>query len=107
MRDYSNIPVMDWNEDKAPERAQAQILHQEPVILQMPVDFDTSLNGEDFECRIEEDRKILLECDGSKVVQHLAAKNHLPGLDVIAEACFQSSSQVDIDTDKKRIIVHD
>lgn len=107
MRDYSNIPVMDWNEDKAPKRAKAQILHQEPVILQMPDDFDTSLDGEDFDCRIEENGNILLECNGSEIVQHLAAKNHLPGLETIAEACFQSSSQVDIDTDKKRIIVHD
>ena len=43
MRDYDNMPVLDWRDDKAPQKAKAQILRQEPVVLQMPDDFDASL----------------------------------------------------------------
>ncbi len=40
MRDYDNMPILDWNAAKAPQLAKAQILHREPVILQMPDTFD-------------------------------------------------------------------
>lgn len=107
MRDYDNMPVLDWNEDKAPLKAKAQILHQEPVIIQMPDNFDTALDGQQFGCRVEEDDGSLQDCEGNTLLQQLAAQNSLPSLNIIAEACYKSSSQVDIDRHRKRIIVHD
>lgn len=107
MRDYANMPVLDWNENKAALRAKAQILHQEPVILQMPDDFDASLGDGDFHCTLETDTGILHDCPGGEVLVHLARTNHLPDLDMLAEACVESGSQVDVDPARHRLIVHD
>ncbi len=107
MHDYDNMPVLDWRNDKAPQKAKAQILHQEPVILQMPDDFDASVDGDQFGCKRQQNNGILYDCEGGKILQHLATQNHLPALNNIAEACIESSSQVDIDSTQKRIIVHD
>ncbi len=107
MRDYKNIPVLDWKVNNAPIKAKAQIMHQEPVILQMPDDFDASLDGDQFACKLQENTGIFYDCEGGNTIQQLAAQNHLPSLDTIAKACIESSSQVDIDGVHKRIIVHD
>lgn len=107
MRDYGNMPVLDWSEAKAPQKAKAQILHQEPVILQMPDDFNTDLDAEKFGCKRQGNDGMLYDCDGGKVLDHLAGKNALAGLDIVANACAKSSSQVDIDSARSRIIVHD
>jgi hypothetical protein len=107
MRDYDNMPVLDWRDEKAPIKAKAQILHQEPVILQMPDDFDASVDGDQFGCKLQQDTGILYDCEGGKILQQLATQSRLPALNTIAEACIKSSSQVDIDSKRRRIIVHD
>lgn len=107
MRDYGNMPVLDWMDDMAPNKAKAQILHQEPVILQMPGDFNTSLDAEQFGCKQQEEKSILYDCSGGRILQQLAVQNHVPSLRTIADACIESGSQVDIDIVQKRIIVHD
>jgi hypothetical protein len=106
MRDHDNMPVIDWTEDHAPAKATAQILHQEPVVLQMPDSFDASLDPIDFDCNVE-GNGIHYNCDGAKVLEKLSILNDLPTLRKVADACFTSSSQVDIDPVRKRIIVHD
>ncbi|MGD2161340.1 MAG: hypothetical protein PVG94_09185 [Gammaproteobacteria bacterium] len=107
MHDYDNMPILDWRDDKAPQKAKAQILHQEPVILQMPDDFDASVDGDLFDCKREKDTGIFYDCEGGRILQQLATQNNLPALNTVAEACIKSSSQVDIDSVHKRIIVHD
>ena len=107
MRDYGNMPVLDWAGDNAPLKAKAQIMHEEPVILQMPETFDASLHGEVFDGKLHEETGIIYDCDGSKVLGWLATQNHEPDLNIIAEACAYSSSRVDIDNTGKRLIVHD
>jgi hypothetical protein len=107
MRDYSNIPLLDWTEDRAALKARAQILRQEPVILQMPDTFDACLDNDDYGCSLHEETGILYNCDGGRLLHSLAQRNQLSGLDQIAEACSESSSQVDIDPTRKRLIVHD
>ena len=103
MRDYDNMPVLDWGESQTPVKARAQILHQEPVILQMPDDFDTSFDTATVDCKFQEDTGIFYNCDGAKTLDLLANQNHLSGLHDIAKACNQSGSQVDIDRNHKRI----
>jgi hypothetical protein len=107
MRDYDNMPVLDWRDDKAPQKAKAQILRQEPVVLQMPDDFDAALvDGEEFDCELHKETGILHDC-GGRVLSRLAEQNQLPSLNIVAEACIESSSRVDIDSARKRLIVHD
>lgn len=107
MRDYGNMPVLEWDDTLASTKAKAQILHQEPVILQMPQDFDADIDRDMFGCSLDEDSGILYDCEGGATLDRLATKNALPGLFVVAKACEQSNSQIDIDINKKRIIVHD
>lgn len=107
MRDYSNMPLLDWTDEKTVLRAKAQILHQEPVILQMPDTFDAFLDDDDYGCILHEETGILYNCDGGRLLHRLAQQNQLPGLDQVAEACSESSSQVDIDRARKQLIVHD
>lgn len=99
--------MLDWREDNAPQKAKTQILHQEPVILQMPDDFDASVHGDQFGCKRQEDTGILYDCEGGKILQQLATQSRLPALHSVAEACIESSSQVDFDSAHNRIIVHD
>lgn len=107
MRDYDNMPVLDWKDLNAPEKASAQILHQEPVILQMLDNFDSSVDTDSFDCQHQSDTDIFYNCDGHKILQQLATQNILPGLNTVADACLASGSLVDIDSKHKRIIVHD
>ena len=107
MRDYSNIPVLNWTDDKAPLKAKAQIEREEPVILQMPDTFNTYLNGEDFAGRLHTESGIQYDCDGSKVMCWLAIQNHEPDLHIDAEACASSSSLEDLDGVRNWLIVHD
>jgi len=107
MRDYSNMPVLDWQAAKAPQKAKAQILHQEPVILQMPDDFRIDIESDAFGCKREADSNILYDCDGGELLQQVAQQTRMEGLKTVAEACTRSSSRVDIDRERHRIIVHD
>lgn len=107
MRNYSNIPVLDWGEKKAALKAKAQILHQEPVILQMPSSFHIDIESDAFGCKREDDSDILYDCEGGGLLKQVAEQEHLEGLNIVAEACIRSSSRVDIDRERQRIIVHD
>ena len=105
MRDDDNIPVLDWKEDYAVMKAWEQILQQEPLVLQMPDNFDASV-GEGCGCELQQDSNILYDCDADKALLLLARRNHLSELNIVAEACIIMSSQVDIDADHKQIVVH-
>lgn len=106
MRDYDNIPKLDWSAENTALKAKMQILHQEPVILNMPASFDATLDGDAYGCRIDAGSGILFDCDG-EALHRLAEQNHLSDLDIVADACVRSSSQVDIDATNRRLIVHD
>jgi len=107
MRDYSNMPTLTWNDGDAALRAKAQILHKEPLILKMPPSFDARVNAKECGCAFDEASSILFNCDGGKVLRELAEHNQLPKLDIVAEACIESNSQVDVDRSLNRLIVHD
>jgi hypothetical protein len=107
MHDYDNMPVLDWNEKDASIKARAQILHQEPVILQMPDDFDTTLDGSLYHCKLHEETGLLYDCDGDMLLRQLALQNNIPELALLSQAVVQSGSQVDVDSAHNRIIVHD
>lgn len=107
MRDYSNMPVLNWDTEKAPLKAKAQIMHEEPVILQMPDTFDATLDAGEFVCKRHEKTGILYNCEATGALGWLATRNHEPGLNIVADACAHSGSLLDIDSRRKRLIVHD
>lgn len=107
MRNYDNMPVLEWQDGANVAKAKTQILRQEPVVLKMPPDFDWSLQTDEFECKRDDDSGILYDCLGGDLLRQLAERNELPGLTEIADACVQSSSRVDLDAEGSRIVVHD
>ena len=107
MRDYNNMPVLDWSGENVPIKAKTRIMHEEPVILQMPNTSDVSLNGEKFSGRLNTGNGIQFNCNGFRVFVWLAKQNRDPELAVIAVACAYSSSLVNVDAARNRLIVHD
>jgi len=107
MQTYENAPKLMWGDRDTPLRAKAQILHKEPVILTMPKSFDDSVNPQDYDCELDKTSGRLVNCNAGPLLNKLATQNGLPELNSIADACKESSSQVDIDHDRKQIIFHD
>lgn len=107
MRDYSSTPILDWQTRGSLNKARFQILHQEPVALQMPEDFDMGLSTEDLGSNVNEKDGVVYNCDGTTAMQLLAVKNRSQDLDALAKACHAASFRVDIDTAQHRFIFHD
>ena len=107
MRDHGNMPALDWRISKPPFKAKALIVHEEPVILQMPSDFDASLDGQDFSGVVHRRIGIVCNCDARQVLRWLSRRKREPGMEIVAEACAWSGSLVDVDCEHNRLIVHD
>jgi len=107
MHSYQNAPKLKWGGRDTPLKARAQILHKEPVILKMPASFNDSVDPQEYDCELDKESEMLVNCNGGPLLDRLATQNKLPELNKIAEACKKSSAQVDIDSEHKEIIVHD
>lgn len=108
MRDYDNMPHLNWQEPASQYRAKAQILHQEPVILDMPDGFEYELGDkEQHKCQYNPETGVYYNCNGAAALDMLAEMNQQPGLYELAQACNSSHSQVDIDANGRRLIIHD
>ncbi|WP_019570589.1 MULTISPECIES: hypothetical protein [unclassified Thioalkalivibrio] len=106
MRSVDNMPALDWENGRNAMRAKFQVMHEEPVVLNMPPDMDWSVNGGEFGCTLD-DGGMPRDCEGGSLLHRLAELNDMPALEDIAKACDYSSSRVDIDAAGSRIIVHD
>jgi len=108
MRDYTNIPKVKWEEAASQYRAKAQILHQEPVVLDMPDSFVYDIGDVDrHHCQFNAETGIYYNCDGGDLLDHLANINQQPALHELARACNTTHSQLDIDANGRRLIIHD
>jgi len=108
MRDYDNMPNVKWEEPTSPYRAKAQILHQEPVILDMPETFDYDIGDDGIQhCQFHSESGIYYNCNGGVTLDILADINQQPTLHELAQACNTTHSQVDIDANGRRLIIHD
>lgn len=102
-----NMPTVDWQDGQNVSRVKVQVMHEEPVILQMPADMDWSVDGSEFECTADPESGMQRDCEGGGLLRKLAQLNDMPALKDIADACEYSSSRVDIDPAGSRIIIHD
>lgn len=107
MTDYGNIPVLKWVSANSAKKATAQIHHAEPLILQMPEDFKISVDASACGCRDGKKSGSHLDCDAELLLKTLAKDNALPELDQLGHAAHDAGQVVDIDTDSRRIIIHD
>ncbi|VAW72807.1 hypothetical protein MNBD_GAMMA14-1043 [hydrothermal vent metagenome] len=106
MRDYGNIPKIDWQDDKPTQvRIKAQLLHEEPLVLQLPDGFQLDLDTQ--ACGCEGGPDMSLGCQPQAVFTALAEANNLPALVEIGEKAEEAGQVVDVDRSGQRLIIHD
>ncbi len=107
MRDYSNIPVLNWENSASTKKAIAQVHHEEPVILQMPEDFSLGIDAPTCDCKTGDNAAHHIDCRADGVLKALAEENNEPSLIELANIAHEAAQVVDIETDTRRIIIHD
>ncbi len=107
MRDYSNMPVLNWEGPISAKKAMAQVHHAEPVILQMPEDFTLTIDAPSCGCEAGDDPAHHINCNAADTLKALAASNNVPELAKLAEIAHEAGQAVDIESDNRRIIIHD
>lgn len=107
MRDYSNMPTVDWEDSHSIGRTKAQIHHQEPVILNMPEKFQFEAGESTEGCERDEESGVIYDCAPEPLLRQLASANAMPGLEELVGICVESGSRVDMDPAHRRLIFHD
>ncbi len=106
MRDYDNMPKIDWCDDKATvARIKAQINLQEPVIIRFPDDFKLTVDA--LACGCEKKSDMLLRCQSQALFSALAKSNDLPVLNELGKLAHDRGQVVDIDPAKQSLVVYD
>lgn len=106
-RDYSNMPTIGLDEQGSIKKAKVQILHQEPLVMNLPADVNLDLPWDKFNCEYDEERNIHFDCKGEDLVAALNRSTPAHDLAELSNACKESGSQVDVDIKNKRLIFHD
>ena len=107
MRDYSNMPALNWEGAISAKKAMAQVHHAEPVILQMPEDFILAIDVSACGCKNGHSSAQHIDCHAADTLKALAETNRMPELAELAEIAHEAGQVVDIETDNRRIIIHD
>lgn len=107
MTDYGNIPVLNWQGPISAKKASAQIHHAEPLILQMPEDFRMVFDAPACGCHLGVKAGIQLDCNAENSLNELSRTNELPELATLARVAHEAGQVVDIDTEHRRIVIHD
>jgi len=106
MRDYSSMPKLKWNNDKATmAKIKTQIMREEPVILIMPEGFKYNVDA--IACDCTERAELLIECKPDIAMSTLAEHNTMPMLREVGEAAKATGMRIDIDPEDSRLIIHD
>ncbi|MFA7240596.1 MAG: hypothetical protein WC091_10815 [Sulfuricellaceae bacterium] len=105
MRNFDNFPVIAWDGKNSALRARAQVMHGEPLILEMGSGFDIGVDAGDCGCRASDE--YYMGCDPKCTLSLLAEINHLPALAKVGEAAQQAGLLVDVDGTRSRIIIYD
>lgn len=108
MYDYDNMPTLDWTGRASAQHAKAQLLREEPVVLNMPDGFDFFVEDpQACGCALDSASGILYNCDPEAVLGTLAGRNADSEIGSLQDAAVESGSRVDIDTTGRRLILHD
>ncbi|HKK14566.1 MAG TPA: hypothetical protein VKA14_07895 [Gammaproteobacteria bacterium] len=107
MRSYENLPVMAWGGDRSAMRVRAQLLHEEPVILNMGRPFDVASQAGGCGCRhVAEDGRYL-GCNPARALGALAGVDGWTALDAVGQAATRAGFVADLDPGHGRIVLHD
>lgn len=107
MRDYSNIPKMDWKENKGTlARIKNQISHEEPVILLMPPNYNFEFYAEEA-CQYDLKSDIFYDCTPNSVLSSLAQQNSDATLEQVGAIADEAGLILDVDSLHRQLIIHD
>jgi hypothetical protein len=107
MRDYTNMPTADWADPKTVNRAKAQLMRAEPLVLNLPGDADLTLDDRAAGCHRDDDSGVLWNCQPGVALHQLGSHPGLEGLTDLVGAAETGDVTVDIDTSGHRIVFHD
>lgn len=107
MRDYENMPVLVWQDAVSTRHAMAQVHHAEPVIIQLPEDFNMGIDIDACGCQPGRHAEHHIDCQAQSVLQQLAQKNDQPEFSELAQIAHEAGQVVDVDTAARRIVIHD
>jgi len=107
MRDYSNIPVLELSDSVSIKKAEAQVHHAEPIIIQLPENFNIFIDTTTCCCDKTDNPAHYLNCNISVVLKVLALENDLAELKTLADIAHEAGQVIDIETDSRRLIIHD
>jgi len=106
MRDYDNMPKIDWQNDKATlARIKAQINLQEPVIIRLPEDFKLTFDA--AACACKNKAEMQLYCRPQPLFSTLAESNDLPALIELGNLAHARGQVVDVDLNRRFLIIYD
>jgi len=106
MRDYGNMPKIDWQDDKSTlVKIKAQINLQEPVVIRFAEGFN--LTFDEKACGCESKSEMLLNCQPQTLFTILAKNNNLPALLELGELAKEKGQVVDVDLTNKCLVVYD
>ncbi len=107
MRDYSNMPVLEWEGEVSARKAMAQVHHAEPVILQMPEDFVMAFDPAACGCRAGDSADHHVDCHALETLKALAERNGVPALARLGKVAHEAGQVVDVLLDSRRLVIHD
>jgi len=107
MRDYTNMPTADWADPRTVNRAKAQLLRAEPLVLNLPTDADLGIDDRAAGCHRDNDSGVLWNCQAQVTLQQLGSHPGLEGLAELVTAAEAGDVTVDIDASGHRIVFHD
>ena len=107
MRDYSNMPVITWDNTTNSKKIEAQVLHAEPVIIEMPPTFIMSMDSSACGCKETDNAGFHIDCNAMDTLKLLAEENNNDELLKVAKIAHDAGQVVDIDSSSHRIIIHD
>ena len=107
MRDYDNMPVLQWQGEISARKAMAQVRHAEPVVIQMPGEVRLEVDPQACGCTPGDAPGHHLDCDAHAALEAVAAANGLPELARLGEVAREAGQVVDLLVDRGRIVIHD
>jgi len=106
MRDYDNMPKIDWQNDKPTlAKIKMQVSLQEPLIIHLPDGFDLSFDA--VTCGCKNKSKMLLRCQPQTLLGVLAEANNLPGLVELGDLAHSKGQVIDVDLAQRYLIIYD
>ncbi|HKJ72367.1 MAG TPA: hypothetical protein VKA55_11485 [Gammaproteobacteria bacterium] len=105
MRDTTNMPTADWSDPKTLNRAKAQLMRDEPLVVNLPADADLTIDEGAAGCQ-RDDSGLLWNCDPGVTLRQLGGHPGLEGMEKLAKAAT-GHSRVDVDGQGHRLVFHD